>query len=370
LHVIPTLTGGGAENFVAALLPLLDDGVVQPAVMTIYPTALPADSRALTAVPLMRIDRKGRYDPGFFPRMVSAMRALRPDVVHTHMHNGKYWGRLAAIAAGVPVVVHTAHNPCDDHRLVAEVLADRALNARTSAIVTFLEHQRRFLAHFERIPEEKIVVIANGVPLGDVATPAQRAVARSRLRLNDDTFAIFVIGRLQEIKNQQLALRAMYELPFSLRRKLALYIIGNGPDRARLARTIEELGLDECVSMLGHRSDVKEILPAADLVFAPSRSEGMPLALIEAMAAGIPVLSAPWLGATEFLDGGRLGTIAADYDPLHVASLLAQLANAREFLGMRARAAAQEVRERYDIQLTAARHRDLYRRLVDRASAA
>src|SRR5581483_7741638 len=98
MHVLPTLTGGGAENFVASLTPHLNDRGMACSVMTIYPSETPREVSVLRAPEVLAIERSGRYDAGFFPRMIAAMRAWKPTVVHTHMHNGKYWGRLAALA--------------------------------------------------------------------------------------------------------------------------------------------------------------------------------------------------------------------------------------------------------------------------------
>src|SRR5512146_1423947 len=120
LHVIPTLTGGGAEAFLCALAPSLDERSFDVAIMSVYPTEVPLPPDALRRIPIVKIERSGRYDPGFFGRMVAQMRAFQPDIVHAHLHNGKYWGRLAAMVARVPVVLFTEHNPCGEFRMLPE----------------------------------------------------------------------------------------------------------------------------------------------------------------------------------------------------------------------------------------------------------
>src|ERR1700738_3819795 len=107
LHVIADLGSYGAERFVALLLRNLRDPDFDLAVMTIYSTPGGAPE---VGVPVLDVARRGRYDFAFLPRMIGMMRAWRPDVVHTHMHNGKYWGRIAAVAAGAGIIVHTEHN--------------------------------------------------------------------------------------------------------------------------------------------------------------------------------------------------------------------------------------------------------------------
>src|ERR1700712_2323432 len=106
LHVIADLGTYGAERLLALLLNNLHDPELELAVMTVYSSP---EGAAELNVPVLDAARRGRYDLGFFPRMVGMMRRWKPDLVHTHMHNGKYWGRLAAVASGVPVIVHTEH---------------------------------------------------------------------------------------------------------------------------------------------------------------------------------------------------------------------------------------------------------------------
>lgn len=369
LHVLPTLTGGGAEGFVASLLPHLRDRDIEPGVMAMYPTAIPENLAGSNAIPLIRIERTGRYDPWFFFRIVAAMRQWKPAVVHTHMHNGKYWGRLAAIICGVPVVVHTAHNPCNVNRLAVETFADRALNIKTAAIVTFFEQQRRFLASFERVSLNKVRVIANGIVHQPIPSDDDRRHARQILRAGQDDFIIFVVGRIERLKNQELAVRALGELPVSARHRTRFCILGTGPDKSLLERLCNELDLTAHIDLLGFRTDVPQLLAGADLMFMPSLSEGMPLALIEAMSAGVPVLTTPWIGAAELLADGKLGTIAEDWEPRTAARHIVEIMQSYPEVNSKALVAQQKVRSEYGIEKTASGHRALYRELVSKAGS-
>jgi glycosyltransferase involved in cell wall biosynthesis len=369
LHVLPTLTGSGAEGLVAALVPCLREEGVRCGVMTIYPSEIPFGPGVRSAVDVLEIDRRGRYDPAFFPRMVARMRSWRPDVVHTHMHNGKYWGRLAAFAIGAPTIVHTEHLPCDTKRTVGEPIADRLLNAASTAVVTFLEEQRHFLCAFEGIAPSKVVVIPNGIEHAPPPAPSARIKAREDLRLPNGSFVIFVVGTLCERKNQRLAIEALGIMPTHLRERVRVCIVGEGSDKGALEALTRARGLDGNVTFLGRRSDVTSILPAADLVFMPSLSEGMPLALLEAMSAGVPVLSTAWIGARGFLEGGNLGTVATGWDPVSIATDLERIMNDNSPLRSVAARAQARVREEYDIKLTAKRYRDLYRSLLEQRAA-
>lgn len=363
LHVLATLSGGGAEGLVASLVPLLNTSAVEARVMTIYPSALPADWDA-QATPVFAVDRAHRYDLAFFARMVRMMREWRPTVVHTHMHNGKYWGRLAALVAGVPIVVHTVHDPSYTHRLPIEKIADRVLNWRTKAIVTFLERHRRFLSSFEHIPESKIVVIPNGIVMQSIADEAGRIRARAALAVPDEMLAILVVGRLQQLKNQHLAVQTMAALSAAVSARVVMYVIGAGPDAETLKDAIDRAGLVSKVHLLGFRSDVWELLAGGDLLFVPSLIEGMPLAVLEGLSAGLPVLTTPWGGVDELLDDGRWGTILADWDPASGAEGIARVLDDLDRVRAMAEAARGPARDRYDIRNVARMHESLYLRLL------
>lgn len=370
LHVLPTLAGGGAERFVSALLPSLTAAGARCGVMTVYPSAVPFEGEMRTRIDVLDVARSGRYDPKFFGRMVAGMRAWRPDVVHTHMHNGKYWGRLAAVVAGVPAIVHTVHNPCDRHRILGEPLVDRLLNAASAAIVTFSQSQRRFLCTLEGIAPDKVVVIPNGIRHPAPPPDGAAVRARERLGLREDEFVVFVLGTLYRPKNQRLALEALAATPASYRARLRLCIVGDGVDRDGLERSAASLGIDDRTRFLGHRSDAREILPAADLLFVPSLTEGMPLAMIEAMSAGVPVLSTPWIGASDLLEDGQLGELAPSWDPAAIADCFVRSMNG--IAQARAKAARARVRARaeYDIAVTAKSYHRLYESLVSEREAA
>ncbi|HEV7179921.1 MAG TPA: glycosyltransferase [Candidatus Baltobacteraceae bacterium] len=371
LHIIATLTGGGAERFVAQLVPRISSRETESAIMTVYPSEIPLEVETASAVDVLAIGRRGRYDAAFLPRMIAAMRKWRPDVVHTHGHNGTYWGRLAAIAAGVPAIVRTEHLPCDPiARIRGTAIADRVLNAASAAILTFCAEQGRFLAAYEHFDPRKLVVIPNGIVHHPVPDAGAIAEGRRRLAIGDGTFAIFVLGNLHRHKNQRLAIEAIAAIAPEVRERIRLFFVGEGADRAALTQLVHDRGLASYVEFLGFRSDVASILPGADLVLMPSLTEGMPLALLEAMSAGVPVVSTPWIGAHDLLGDGSLGTLSVDWDPASVADSVSRSMldpGATRALAQRAQAV---VRRDYDIAVIAQRHRELYRALLDRKAAA
>ena len=364
MHVIASLSGYGAERFVAALLPALAREGADVAALTVYPTRRPSASRS-EAVPVFCAGRRARVEAGFFPRMVRAIRRFRPTIVHTHTHNGKYWGRLAAVAARVPHIVHTEHDPNFSPNAVERV-ADALLARVTDQFIAFSEGHRLRLARAERIRLSRIAVIPNGIVHAQADADA-RARGRALLGVAPDQLVVLMIGRLEAQKNHALALRAFARLADDVKPKARLFIAGDGGCAAKLHAQADALELADSVAFLGFRSDALSLLTGADAMLMTSRAEAMPIALIEAMGAAIPVVSTPWAGVEEMLDDGRLGTVAANHDPASVACALAQTLRDPAAARDKARCARQRALALYDLGSVARRHLELYRTLLESA---
>lgn len=366
LHVIPTLSGGGAENFLCALAAAFDPSVVHAGVMPVYPSAVPFNDSQLREIEILKIERQGRYDPGFLPRIVAGIRRFRPDIVHAHLHNGKYWGRLAALAARVPIVVFTEHSPQGETRNVAEVLVDEAINRITDAVITFTEQQRLMLIAKEHIPAAKLTVIENGIVLPDPPDERRRNEARGRLGVQGEEFAVAMVGRLAHVKNAQLGIRALAALPASKRASVRLCVIGDGPESESLRELARSVHAAERVTFFGHRSDVKDLLYGADVLFIPSLVEGMPLAGLEAMTVGLPIISTPWPGSRELFASHGTGIVLADWEPRTAAAAFEYAAAHPAELREMSASALRFARIRYDIQRAAREHEQLYAQLARR----
>ena len=361
LHVLPSVRGYGAERQIVELLPLLQSGELTAGLVSIYEPA--EEERARLEFPFACARRKSRRDYLFLPRLTAEIRRFHPHIVHTHTHVGKYWGRVAARLAGVSVVVHTEHNPCDPRRTLFERVADGLLLPHTNCIVTFFGEQRAFLAEREGTPLEKISVIPNGIALPQIAQTGRQA-AREALNAREDQLVVFLVGRMEFQKNHVLALHALAAMSETARRRVVLHFLGAGQEEPLLRALTRELGLEERVRFLGYRTDVRQLMPGADLLLMTSWFEGMPLTLVEAMIAGVPIVTTPWTGASSMLGDGRFGFITPGWASGAVSSELQRalsLPAARAAMADRARA---YVVKEFGIDRMADAHRRLYSRLV------
>ncbi|MDQ6941140.1 MAG: glycosyltransferase [Candidatus Eremiobacteraeota bacterium] len=364
VHVCGDLGLYGAENVVALLLRHTSEPDVDLVGLTVNRSEHPEASERV-GVPVVAIDRAGRHDVGFLFRMIREFRRLRPDVVHTHGHHGRYWGRLAAVLAGVPVIVHTEHNSdlIPPHPRALFTALNRILNPRTNAFIAFTAVQREQVAKAEAMPVDRVAVIPNGVPPLEPDAGRRKRV-RASLDLAPDSIAIVAVARLFPLKRQDLAIDAFAALPDALRAQVRLILVGDGPMRAALETQAAARGLRDTVQFLGFRADARDVLAAADVALLTSLREAMPLSIIEAMLESVPIVSTPWAGADAMLGGGRYGTIASDFTTAAVTEALRATIEDRPAAERRAADALAYATVDFDVRTQARRYTALYRSLV------
>jgi glycosyltransferase involved in cell wall biosynthesis len=364
LHVISTLKAYGAERQVLELLRALTTSDIDVAALAVYDSNLSCeDENGLDGI-TESVGRRGRRDYGFMPALVQKIRAFDPDVVHTHTHVGKYWGRPAARLAGVRTIVHTEHNPCDPRRNALERVLDRVYGGFTDRFVVFFPEQADMLVRLEAIAPAKVVAIPNGLNPAAENGPSLRAQARRRLSIAGERLIVMMIGRLEIQKNHQLAFRAFARMNPELRERTELHVIGAGSTETALRRLAQELGIAGSIRFAGYRSDATTLLCAADVLLNSSLFEGMPMTFIEAMLANVAIVTTPWLGAANMLEDGSLGLVARHWDE---SSLAATLSRALLDAGVRADCvarAATRAHNDYTLARTAAAHQQLYNTLV------
>jgi glycosyltransferase involved in cell wall biosynthesis len=255
--------------------------------------------------------------------LVRLFRRERPDVVHTHSSKAGILGRLAARVAGVPVVVHTVHGWSfhDDMGALPRALAIAAerLAARlTSALVVVCAHDAD-LGRRARIGRPgSYRLVRSGIDLAAMRTGAGRAEARALLGVPDGTPLIGTVTRLCRQKDPGALVRAARRIVDD-RPEVHLVVVGDGPTRAEVSALVHALGLVANVTLLGNRADVAAILPAFDAFVLTSRWEGLPRVVIEAMAAGVPVVATDVGGVSEVVRDGVSGLLVPAGQPDSVA---------------------------------------------------
>ncbi len=303
--------------------------------------------------------------------LVRQLRAYRPDVMHCHFVRANIYGRLAAKLAGVPVVINTLRG-VDDY-LVEPALSSRAVRfverltlPLVSRYVTVSEAVRRNAIATLRIRPEQIVTVMNAVDLGPFAgpQPQDRAQTRRAMDLDEDAIVLASIGELRPLKNHQLAIRLIGELQRRVKQPVQLVIAGEGDDRDALIALAAELGLQRSVRITGLLKDIPRLLRAVDVSVLFSLSEGLPRAIMESMACGLPCVVSDNGGNPEAVIDGETGFVrplAAPNDIVHALQQLIEQPALRRKLGDSGRAVAFT---RFSPARLATEYEALYRALL------
>ena len=252
------------------------------------------------------------------------MRTFRPHIVHTHTAKAGMLGRLAARVAGVPVVVHTFHGHVLRGYFGPLTTAfyramERGLGASSDVLVAVSDAVKRDLVGLGVAPDAKIRVIPLGLDLEPLAGPLPRGSLRGEAGVPAEAPLIGIVGRLAPIKDVGTFLRAAAAVRAAVP-AARFAVVGDGEERGPLEAERARLGLEGCVFFHGWRRDMAAVYGDLDVVVNCSRNEGTPVALIEALAAGRPVVATRVGGTPDLLGDGRRGALVPPGDAAALAA--------------------------------------------------
>jgi len=365
LHVIPTLLNGGTEMSMLRLIRGMDRERWRFRVAWLGgDPVLAAEVEAATGAPPIPIGLRGKADPRALVRLVRAIRATGAGLVHTHMDLADYYGAFAARAAGVAVVC-TKEN-ADEFRTRRTwkrppfLLLEHLSYAAADAVIAVSHGLADFLERVEGLPRHKTIVIENGVDAAIAAGAPARSEARRILGVPGDVALLGTVGRLAEQKGQAWLIRALPAIRLAVP-DARLMIAGDGPLRAALEDEAARAGVGGAVTLLGHRSDVATLLAAIDLFVLPSLWEGLPVALLEAMAMARPIVAARAVGIEETVDDGVEGLLVPPRDAAALAAAAVRVLQDTPLGRRLGEAGRRRVLERHTLAAVAERVGAVYR---------
>jgi glycosyltransferase involved in cell wall biosynthesis len=368
-YLISSFAQGGAERHLLDLVRRLDTDQYELAICVLrreihYTSDLPAgEPRYVLSGPRF-------WSPRSRSDLARALRDFRPDIVHCYLNDGNLWGRLAARRLHPPPRVITSVH-LDDMALVYR-LAERLLHGRSDRIVAHSRSIYDLLVGKLGVPAAKVEVIVNGVDPARFApaTPERRAAARRTWQLAPEAFVCLMPARIAEQKNQDLvvaavtALKAGGKLPAAFRLLLAGRVSSPALSR-RLDGLIAGGGLASEVQRLGAVKDIESLYAASDVVLMPSRTEASPIAALESLAAGVPVLISDTANTDAVIVPGQHGWQVVANDPAALeASLVEILASSGDERRRRGLAGRAHVEARFTHDRVAADFSRLYAELV------
>jgi len=372
LFVIGSLEIGGAEKQLVEIALGLDRERFAPAVCSLAAGGPLAAALAQGGVPVIEIGFQGAARigtvaalaqiPGRLLRFIRAVRAFRPDVLHGVLFHAYVLGAIAGVLTRVPIVVASRRSlSLFKKGRVHFRVAEWVVNRFTDAIVANSEAVRADAVASEGLSPEAVLVIHNGIDAGRYLTPRDPELRRS-LAPGDGPVAI-VVANFIHYKGHGYFLEAWAEVCRQFPGATAL-LVGDGPLRAHYEAEAVERGLGARVRFLGSRTDVPRLLAAADLLVHPSLEEGFSNALLEAMAAGLPVVATTVGGNAEAVRDGSTGHLVPPRDSAALAAAVLEVFSRPDRGRSLGDAGRRRILQHFELSGMVRQYEELYLRLL------
>jgi len=367
LHVIGGLDVGGAEVLLRHICGHINKSRYKITVCSLGNKGLIGREIEQLGIPVIGLGTSGRaYDLRVTRQLLGLIKAFHPDVIHCHMFKANFHGRVAGVGAGVPVIIATEQNRYEGKRKV-DIWADRLLAQVSSKIIACSESVKQFTAQQEGIPLERFVVIHNGINTSDFFTNGKDGdQARKELGFEKNALVIGTVGRLVEQKGHRYLVDAMRQIlqAFPMTRAL---IVGEGDLRQKLEEQVASMGLSGYVKFAGSRRDIPRLLSAMNVFAFPSLWEGLPIALMEAMAIGLPVVASDVDGIPEVVDNEITGMLMPPRNSALLAEALMTILDNQTLARMMGKRGRERVLSQFTIDHYLERLDALYQSLLSRS---
>ena len=361
-YVINNLNVGGAEKLLLSTVTKLDKEKYDVIVFSMLAGDQLLQDFKDCGIKVVCLGMKHKRDLSGFWKLYRSFKSKKIQIVHTHLLEADIFGRFAALLAKVPVVISTEHslnewkkNPTK-LKSKLRLLLDQIAANRSNAIVAISDKIKDHLVRYEKIDPTKIYVIKNGIEIkdnnSDISSKKENAVV------------IGSVGRLYEEKGYKYLLKAMKEIKSTVP-NVKLLIAGDGPLRLSLEKLSADLEISDCISFAGIIHDINTFLKNIDIFVLASIREGIPLALLEAMMMGKPVIATSVGGIPEVVDDGVNGLLVNSANVPELEEAIISLAHnqaKRIEMGKNARA---KVLKNFNIDKTVEKISLLYEELLN-----
>lgn len=324
-QVVHSLRVGGAERLAVQLA----RGLAVPfrfVFVTLDEAGPLGETLERAGIPVATLLRRPGLDLSCAHRLACLLRAERVDLVHAHQYTPFVYSALARSLGGDQPILFTEHGRhFPDAPKRKRILANRFLLQSHDRIVGVGQAVRAALIQNEGFAPHRVAVIPNGIDETRFLDRAsQRETMRRRLGLPDSVPVLIQVARLDPLKDHATALRAFARLRHR-HPTAVLLLVGEGPEEPAIREQIVRLGLDGSVRLLGLRTDIPELLAVADVALLSSLSEGVPLSLLEAMAASLPIVATAVGGTPAVVEPGQTGWLVPPGDSEALAGALGRV---------------------------------------------
>lgn len=324
LYVLPQLIVGGAEIQVLETIRYLDKSVYDVYVCSLNAGKMTLKDRFTEAgATVIGIHKRSKYDLAVVWRLYRFLRRNRIAIVHTYLNN--VWGRLAGILSRTPLILASERSVDSWWKSRFHLFVDSVLERFTDRILVNSNAVRDYYAaHLRYAAPDKIKVIYNGIDVDRFEGGPAPSEAKQRINVDPRDRTVAIFASLKEVKDHRTFLKAA-KLVSEATDGVRFLLVGDGPLRQPLEAYADQLGIGGDVSFLGLRDDIPALLAATDLAVLSSVQEGFSNAIIEAMAAGRPVVATNVGGNAEAIVHGATGYIVPPGDERAMAEAMLRI---------------------------------------------
>ncbi len=346
-HVSMTLLTGGLERLLVEFGRCHDANRFDLRFVSLGELGPPAEDLRRMGFSVESVDLPGRGKLAALRSLKNRLQRDRIDIVHTHNTYAHFYGTVAASWAGVKSVINSQHGRGCGPRWKDKLLF-RLANWKTSRVVGVSEDAAALCRGEDPWAARKTSVIWNGIDTSRFVFrgPAKAPVAISVARLSPEKdFPTLLLATAIVVR----------QVP-----EFKLMMIGNGAERAKLEALTKSLGIEANVEFLGERSDVPELLAKAGFFVSSSKSEGISLTILEAMAVGLPVVTTRVGGNPEIVLEGKTGHLVPDQNPDALAAAMLQMLAQRDTWSAMGELGRQRVKQQFEIRTMVRQYEELY----------
>jgi glycosyltransferase involved in cell wall biosynthesis len=362
LVVIDSMQVGGSQRQVQHLLESLDRDQWLPELAYFRTGSFLVDAVRASGVVVHYLPKQGRLDRRFLAAYARLLRERDYALVHAYSLTAELWTLLAGMVSGRrPVLVASERSSVRTDRPAWFWWLKRFVLGRSAAVIANSRAGAQATAQRTGMPDTLFTAIPNDVKLPDRLGESARCALRASVGAPRDRPMGLFVGRLAPVKNLACLVRALALMDPEQRPWMA--IVGDGPLRESLARLAAESGVASSVCFLGERKDATQLMQASDFLVLPSHFEGLSNALLEAMAAGCPVVASAVGGSVELIENERSGLLFPSDDAAALAVAMARLAEPA-LRSRLAESARQHVEQHYSPAALAAATSAVYERCL------
>ena len=361
LYFITELNIGGAESALARTVTRLSKDRFNVLVACLRGSGMVAKKIKASGIPVVDLKARGKWDMRAIYQFLCLLRREHIQLLHSYMFHANFLGRLLGRLARIPIIVSAERTMEQESK--ARLWANRATAPLADRITAVSEAVRKFAHEQIGIDGQKLVTIYNGVDLSDYQANINAEKVRSSLGIDSSSIVIGTISRLEKVKGIPYLLQAFAQILLIYPSSFML-IVGNGAERKALEALAQNLGISSRVIFTGDRSDIPALLAIMDIFVLASLFEGLPNAVLEAMAMGKPVVATTVGGTPEVVKDGVTGLLVPPRDPDALAQAINALLSDQDRSQAMGKAARERVKRYFTVERMVERTEALYEELI------